>query len=480
MKKTRTASETHAVACLDERAAYSPIATILIVDDEPLIRETLTEYLTQEGFAVTACGDGEEALHLAAECRFQVALCDVQLPGIDGIELLERLLKISPETFVLLITAYATVENAVEAFQRGAQDYLMKPILLEEVLNKVRRLLAYQSLHQENQWLRRELHREQPTEPIIGRSPAMQRVFEMVRKVAPTRSTVLLVGESGTGKELIARAIHDQSIPQSGNGVKADQTARFLAVNCAAIPQDLLENQLFGHRRGAFTGADRDQAGVFLHAGNGTVFLDEIGELPPALQAKLLRAIEQKEVLPVGANEPVRIEARILAASNKELPKEVEAGRFREDLYYRLNVVCIPIPPLRDRREDIPDLVEFLLAKHAHALGKRVNGVTHEAMQLLLSARWKGNVRELENALQRAVILGEGPLVTYADLPPDLVPSEGVTGLVDDLGEAVKQFERLHIERILRQTPDKKEAARRLGMGLSSLYRRIAELGIQA
>jgi transcriptional regulator with PAS, ATPase and Fis domain len=306
----------------------------------------------------------------------------------------------------------------------------------------------------------------------------MQRVFEMVRKVAPTRSTVLLVGESGTGKELIARAIHDQAIHSGGNGMA--NPARFLAVNCAAIPQDLLENQLFGHRRGAFTGADRDQAGVFLHAGNGTVFLDEIGELPPALQAKLLRAIEQKEVLPVGANEPVRFEGRVLAASNKELPKEVEAGRFREDLYYRLNVVCIPIPPLRDRREDIPDLVEFLLAKHARALGKRVNGVTHEAMQLLLTARWKGNVRELENALQRAVILGEGPLVASADLPPDLVPAEGVTGLADDLSEAVKQFERQHIERILRQTPDKKEAARRLGMGLSSLYRRIAELGIQA
>jgi DNA-binding NtrC family response regulator len=478
MKKTRAGAIAERSVCLNEPA--SEPATILIVDDEPIIRDTLTEYLTQEGFAVAACGNGEEALHLAAERRFQVALCDVQLPGIDGIELLERLLKISPETFVLLITAYATVENAVEAFQRGAQDYLMKPILLEEVLNKVRRLLAYQSLNQENQWLRRELHREQPTEPIIGRSPAMQRVFEMVRKVAPTRSTVLLVGESGTGKELIARAIHDQAVHQSSNGTANAQAARFLAVNCAAIPQDLLENQLFGHRRGAFTGADRDQAGVFLHAGNGTVFLDEIGELPPALQAKLLRAIEQKEVLAVGANEPVRFEGRVLAASNKELPKEVEAGRFREDLYYRLNVVCIPIPPLRDRREDIPDLVEFLLAKHARALGKRVNGVTHDAMQLLLTARWKGNVRELENALQRAVILGEGTLVTAADLPPDLVPAEGVTGLVDDLTEAVKQFEKLHIERILRQTPDKKDAARRLGMGLSSLYRRIAELGIQA
>jgi DNA-binding NtrC family response regulator len=450
--------------------ASPPAGRLLVVDDEPLIRETLTEYLTQEGFEVSACADGEEALALAAERPFDVALCDVQLPGIDGLELLERLAKISPQTFVLLITAYATVESAVRAFQSGAQDYLMKPILLDEVLGKVRRLLAYRDLYQENQWLRRELHRQHDGEQIVGRSPAMRRVFEMVRKVAPTRSTVLLVGESGTGKELVARAIHVQG---------AGERARFLPVNCAALPPELLENQLFGHRKGSFTGADRDQAGVFVHAGAGTVFLDEIGELPPATQAKLLRAIEQKEVLPVGANEPVVVEARVLAATNKDLPREVEKGRFREDLYYRLNVVSITVPPLRERREDIPDLVDFLLAKHARALGKRIGGLSHQAMQLLLACPWKGNVRELDNALQRAVILGEGPLITPADLPPDLAPVEGDPALVDDLGEAVKRFERQHIERVLRQTPDKKAAAQRLGMGLSSLYRKIELLRIQ-
>jgi transcriptional regulator with PAS, ATPase and Fis domain len=296
----------------------------------------------------------------------------------------------------------------------------------------------------------------------------------MVRKVAPTRSTVLIVGESGTGKELVARAIHGGGVEPTDSG----EAPRFIAVNCAAIPHDLLENQLFGHRKGSFTGADRDQAGVFVHARNGTVFLDEIGEMPLATQAKLLRAIELKEILPVGANEPIRVEARVLAATNKDLLKEVEAGRFRDDLYYRLNVVCIHIPPLRERREDIPDLVEFLLARHARTLGKRINGVTHEAMQLLLACRWRGNIRELDNALQRAVILGEGPLITPSDLPPDLAPVEGDPALVDDLGEATKRFEKQHIERILRQSPDKKEAARRLGMGLSSLYRRIAELGI--
>jgi DNA-binding NtrC family response regulator len=452
-------------------------AAILVVDDELLIRETLVEFLSQEGFSVVACSSGEEALELAEGRRFDIVLCDVHLPGLNGLELLDRLQRISPETFVLLITAYATVESAVEAFQRGAHDYLMKPILLDEVLSKIRRLLAHRALYLENQWLRRELNRNRylESEQIIGKSSSMVQVLEMVRKVAPTPSTVLIVGESGTGKELVARAIHAGSVESDGSG----EERRFIAVNCAAIPHDLLENQLFGHRKGAFTGADRDQAGVFVHAGNGTVFLDEVGEMPLATQAKLLRAIEQKEVLPIGANEPIRVEARVLAATNKDLFKEVEAGRFREDLYYRLNVVRIAIPPLRERREDIPDLVEFLLARHARALGKRISGVTHEAMQLLLACRWRGNVRELDNALQRAVILGEGPLITPADLPPDLAPVEGDPALVDDLGEAVKRFEKQHIERILRQTPDKKEAARRLGMGLSSLYRRIAELGIQ-
>jgi DNA-binding NtrC family response regulator len=444
-------------------------AKLLIVDDEPIIRESLGEFLTQEGFAVTVAGAAEDALALAQQSHFDLVLCDIQLPGIDGLELLDRLLKISPDTFVMLITAYGTVESAVAAFQRGAHDYLMKPILLDEVLVKIRRLLQYRDLALDNQWLRRELNRDTDADNIIGDSLAMKRIFEVVRKVAPTRSIVLLAGESGTGKELLARAIHRQGPHPEG---------RFLPVNCAAIPHDLLENQLFGHRKGAFTGADRDQPGVFVHAGNGTVFLDEIAELSLATQAKLLRAIEMKEILPVGAHEQIAVEARVITATNKQLAKEVEAGRFREDLFYRLNVVCITLPPLRERREDIPDLIEFLLAKHARALGKPVRGVSHEAMQLLMACPWKGNVRELENALQRAVILGEGPLLTPADLPPDLAPQTDDPHLVDDLGEAVRRFEKQHIERVLRRIPDKKEAARLLGVGLSSLYRRIAELGI--
>lgn len=475
---TETKPRRHPERIVRERER--PNSRILVVDDEELIRETLAEYLTQEGYKVTACASGEQALGEAERQPFAIALCDVQLPGIDGLELLERLQQLSPGTSVVLITAFATVENAVEAFQRGAHDYLMKPIILDEVLEKIRRLEAVRELAQENQWLRRELNRALPPAQIVGNSPALAPVFELIRKVAMTKSTVLITGESGTGKELVARAIHDQSSALGRSDREDVRSSRFVAINCAAIPYELLENQLFGHRKGSFTGADRDQSGIFVHAGSGSVFLDEIGEMPLATQAKLLRAIEQKEVLPVGANEPVRVEARVVAATNKDLLREVEAGRFREDLYYRLNVVSIPLPPLRDRREDIPALVEHLLARHAATLGKKIRGVTHEAMQILLACRWRGNVRELDNALQRAVILGEGPMITPADLPPDLAPIMSDPALVDNLTEAVRRFETQHIERILRQTPDKKEAAQRLGIGLSSLYRRIGELNIQS
>jgi DNA-binding NtrC family response regulator len=444
-------------------------ADILVVDDEPLIRHTLAEYLETEGFRVATSPDAEKALALVAEQHFDAILCDVQLPGIDGIEFLERVGKLDSQAQVLLITAYGTIENAIEAFHRGAQDYLLKPLVLDEVSEKIRRLLDLRDLRLENQWLRRELNRDYDVEHMVGRSPALDEIRAVIAKVAPTRSTVLIEGESGTGKELVARAIHQQSAGSSG---------RFLAVNCAAIPNDLLENQLFGHRKGAFTGADREQSGMLIHAGRGTVFLDEIGDLAPATQGKVLRAIEQKEVLPVGANEPVLFEARLLAATNRDLKAHVDAGRFREDLYYRLNVVKIRIPPLRERREDIPELVDFLLAKQGRLLRRHVAGVTHDTLRILMACPWKGNVRELENVLQRAIILGQDPLITPADLPPDLSPIPHDPALVDELGEAVRRFERQHIERILRQVPDKKEAARRLGMGLSSLYRKIGELGI--
>ncbi len=280
---------------------------------------------------------------------------------------------------------------------------------------------------------------------------------------------MLITGESGTGKELVAHALH-------AAGPCPDSP--FLAINCAAIPADLLENQLFGHVRGSFTGADRDHAGLFVAAGNGTVFLDEIGELPLATQAKLLRAIENKEVLPVGATRSVAVSARVVAATNKDLQVEVAASRFRADLFYRLNVVSIPLPPLRDRREDIPELVAVLLARHAQRLGKAVDGVDNPTMRGLMAAPWRGNVRELDNALERAVILSDGTILTPDDFPPGLILDPGSSSARDDLRTALRLYERQYIQRVLDDcSDDKREAARRLGLGLSSLYRKLEELG---
>jgi DNA-binding NtrC family response regulator len=447
---------------------------VLIVDDEEVIAGTLKEFLQGEGHDVATAMTMPDALRLIESFEPDVVLCDIQLPGADGLTLLHRSLQIRPETLFIMITAYATVENAVAAFQRGAHDYLMKPVMFEELLAKIDRLMRYRRLLLENQALRRQFHAHEDLETLVGQSPAIQAVKTMIRKVGPTRSTVLVTGESGTGKELVARALH--TFGPEPEGV-------FLAVNCAAIPHDLLENQLFGHVRGAFTGADRDHAGLFVAAGRGTVFLDEIGELGKSTQAKLLRAIENKEVLPVGATRPLSFQARLVTATNKDLLAEVAAGRFREDLYYRLNVVSIHLTPLRERREDIPQLVSILLAKHAARLGKHVHGLDNASVRGLMAAPWRGNVRELDNALERAVILSDGAVLTPDDFPPGLMVVEADAeseSARDNLRAAVREYERHHIQRVLKDCgEDKREASRRLGMGLSSLYRKLEELGIR-
>ncbi len=444
---------------------------VLIVDDEEVLAATLQEFLESQGYEVAVASDAREALALTERFEPEIALCDVQLPGLDGLELLDRLLRVRPETLVMMITAYATVESAVAAFRRGAHDYLMKPVIFADLLAKIGRLTAYRRLLSENQALRRQIHDQGAPESLVGQSPLMRQVKTLIRKVGPTRSNVLITGESGTGKELVARALHAQ-------GPEPDSA--FLAINVAAIPHDLLENQLFGHVRGAFTGADRDHAGLFVAAGRGTVFLDEIGELSNAMQAKLLRAIETKEVLPVGGTHPIAVNARVIAATNKDLTAEAGAARFRDDLYYRLAVVSIHLPPLRDRCEDIPELIDVLLARLARRLGKRVDGVDNATVRALMTAPWKGNVRELDNALERAVILADGPILTPDDFPPGLIqiPDRDPTGETsDDLRAAVRNYERHHIRRVLEQSgDDKREAARRLGLGLSSLYRKLEEL----
>lgn len=444
-----------------------PIRSVLIVEDEEVIRTTLREFLSGEGFDVSEAGTVSEALVKMRQQDFLVAICDVQLPDGDGIQLSKRLQQLNADLFVLIITAYATVESAVEAFQAGAYDYLVKPVLFDDLLHKLKRLFRYRDMHLENQALRRELSRRDTFDELIGSSPALADVQESIRKIALTSSNVLLEGESGTGKELFARTIHKAGLRRN---------EKFLAVHCATQPVELLEAQLFGSRKGS--GNDVEQPGMLLHAGEGTVFLDEVAQLPLATQGKLLRAIEFQEVLPLGGAEPVRVKSRIIAATTRDLLREVAEGRFQEDLFYRLNGVKIRIPPLRERVEDIPELVEYFLAKHTKTLGKRVISVSSETMRLLMSARWKGNVRQLDNAIERAVIMCEGPTIEPQDLPPDLLGVGPLIPDTDDLRSALRHYEKLHILRVLRQWPDKREAAKRLRLGLSSLYRKIEELGL--
>ena len=449
------------------------LGSILVVDDETVARQSIVEVLREEGYQVYEAADGNAALTLLQEVEVDVILCDLRMPGADGLTVLKTVRDAYPQTLVMLMTAYSSVETVVDALRLGAQDYLLKPLLIDDVLNKIRRLLEYKRESWELQLLRREISRHFDFESLVGRSLAMQKVFELTQKVAPTNATVLITGESGVGKEVVARLIHNHSLQK--NYV-------FLPVNCSAIPETLLESQLFGHTKGAFTGAVGAQEGLFQRARNGTIFLDEIGEMPLMLQPKLLRVIEEKEVLPIGATTPVKIDVRILAATNRDLEKEIEVGRFREDLYYRLNVIELHLPPLRDRREDIPLLVEHLVQRHNRELKKAYKGVENATMKLLMSLPWKGNVRELDNVLERAMILGNGEWIIVADLArwgvPEGVPSVSVG---DNLKEAVQAYEKSHIENVLKKTGgDKKSAAESLGLSLSSLYRKLDELKIHS
>jgi len=446
--------------------------TILVADDEALARQGIVELLQEEGYLVYQAADGTAALQMLDEVEVDVVLTDLRMPGADGVAVLRKVRDVCPQTMVMLMTAYASVETVVDALRLGAQDYLIKPILLDDVLHKVRRLLDHKQQAWELQMLRREITRHLDFESLVGRSAAMKELYELIQKVAPTNATVLITGESGVGKEVVARLLHSLS---------AQSDRVFLPVNCSAIPETLLESQLFGYTKGAFTGAAANQEGLFQRARGGTMFLDEIGEMPITLQPKLLRALEAKEVLPVGATTPIKTDVRLLAATNRELKKEVEAGRFREDLYYRLNVIELPIPPLRDRREDIPLLVEYLVRRHNQDLKRSYKGVDNATMKVLMSLPWKGNVRELDNLLERAMILGNGDWITLSDLPRREGQEHApVLPLTDNLKDAVQAYERSHIENVLKKMEsDKKSAAEALGMSLSSLYRKLDELQIQ-
>ena len=447
------------------------IGTILVAEDEALPRKNICRVLREEGYQVHEAMDGQQALQEIDKVDFDVVLTDIKMPGADGLAVLKHIREVSPQTFALIMTAFASVDTAVQALHLGAQDYILKPIVFDDMLRKLHNLLEYKDRAWEIQMLRQEVSRYYDPTELIGRSAAIQELLTLVEKVGPSASTVLITGESGVGKEVVARAIHLRS-------PRADKI--FLPVNCGAITETLLESQLFGYIKGAFTGAVSTQEGIFQRTRGGTIFLDEIGDLPFSLQVKLLRVIEEKEVLPVGGTQPVQVDVRIIAATNRDLKTDVEQGRFREDLYYRLNVIDLYVRPLRERREDIPLLVEHLIRRQNVEMKKTYKGVDSAAMKILMSLPWKGNVRELNNVLERAMILGNGEWITPADLPYGVVPEkEPPKPLGRRLKDAVRAYEKLHIENVLEETKgDRTRAAEILGLSRSSLYRKMELLGI--
>ena len=443
--------------------------SILIAEDEEGVRDSLIQVLREEGYDVVATADGTAAIAALAARAFDVVLSDLRMPGADGLAVLRHARSTAPQTAVLLMTAHATVDSAVEGLRGGARDYLLKPVIFDELLHKIAALVDHRQVTWERQFLRHQVDRHWDFDHLVGQSSAMREVMTLIKRVAPLPSTVLITGESGVGKEVVARAIHHFSDRRE---------VIFLPVSCGDVAEPLLESQLFGRPPGSFSDADCSQEGLFQRARGGTVFLDEIGALPLGLQARLLRAIEGKEILPVGAAEPIRIDVRIIAASNRELRHEVEAGRFRDDLYYRLNVFSIEIPPLRERREDIPQLADHFIRLHNRELKTQFKGADEELLALLMSLPWKGNVRELDNVIEHAMILGTGDWITVRDLPralrsaPELLLASG-----DSLRAAVRAYERAHIQAVLAKSDnDKRAAAERLGISLSSLYRKIEEL----
>lgn len=447
--------------------------TILIVDDEEIIRESLSFVLKKEGYSVLDAPNGRVALEIVKKEAIDLVLTDLEMPEMKGIELLEHVTQVSPETLVVIITAYGSIDTAIAALRKGAVDYVLKPVEFDELLVKIQRLLAQRRLTLENKLLRSELHRQYDFSNIVGKGSAMQKVFQTIKKVAATDGTVLITGKSGTGKELVARAIHYNSNRSS---------RQFIAVNCGAIVENLFESELFGHKRGSFTGATTDKEGYFKAAHGGTIFLDEVSEIPMHLQVKLLRAIELKEITPVGTSTPTTVDVRIIASTNRNLIKEVEAGKYREDLYYRLNVVEINLPPLAERPEDIPLLVQHFVSKYAQEMSKNVKGVANDVMKRLLAHSWKGEVRELENIIERAVIFADEELITGQELPSLFEQSQGSSYSFDasrTLKEAVDDFERQYISHVLRLNQfNKDQTAKTLSISLSSLYRKIEELSI--
>ncbi len=452
---------------------------ILVADDELSMREFLEILLQKEGYAVETVKNGEEAIERIKNSEYDLIVCDVMMPKGNGMEVLKSSKKVNPLTPVIMITAFASTESAVEAMKMGAYDYITKPFQVDEIKLIVSKALEKVYLVRDNIRLQKEVEHKYMFDNIVGASPPMKEMFDLIRKIAPTRSNVLLLGESGTGKELVAKAVHY-------NSPRRDKP--FVTVNCGAIPSELLESELFGHKKGSFTGAYNDKRGLFEVAHKGTIFLDEIGDTPLSIQVKLLRAIQEKAFKPIGGVEDVNVDARVIAASNRDMEKAIRTGEFREDLYYRLNVIMLRMPPLRDRQEDIPMLVRHFIKRFAAEIGKKVIDISPEAERLLVEYKWPGNVRELENAIERAVSLTTAETIAAENLPERIktgggfcgdfagleFPEEGV-----DLDLLLAGMEREYIEEALRRSRNvKNKAAKLLGLSFRSLRYRMEKLGI--
>ena len=444
---------------------------VLVVDDDAEMRSLLCDVLQGRGHQCTGVGSGDDALQRLSEEDYAVVLTDLRMKGMLGTELLAEVKHRHPDIGVILMTAFGSVETAVEAIRHGASDYLTKPVKTEELVRVVERAIREAALRREVSRLRKEVHKEYSFHQILGKSKPMQGVFDLIRRVADSPTNVLITGESGTGKELVAKAIHYNSDRRD---------APFVPVNCAAIPEQLLESELFGHMRGSFTDAKMDKRGLFEEAQKGTLFLDEISELPLMLQAKLLRAIQEREIRRVGATKSIPVDVRIIAATNLNLSEEVKNKRFREDFYYRLNVIELRLPPLRERREDIPILVDAFLKKCADSRGKQVKGLSESALAMLADYAWPGNVRELENVIERAVTLSHGDMIGADDLPVQVQGSRGDRRILDEAAERtlpLHEVEKEYIVKILEKTGGNKyQAAHVLGIDRKTLYRKLAEI----
>jgi len=441
---------------------------VLVVDDEEIVRESLSGWLAKDGYTLDTAPDGPTALDKLRRERWSILLVDLKMPGMDGLQVLEIVKRLQPDVAVVIMTAYATVETAVEAMKMGAYDYLVKPFDPEELSLMMVKIVAQQQLVRENVLLRKVLKRDYHFRDMISKSPAMQRVFDLARSAARSQSTVLILGESGTGKELLARATHAESPRHSGP---------FVAVSCAALTETLLESELFGHEKGSFTGAVNRRKGKFESAHGGTLFLDEIGDISPKLQLDLLRVLEERKFCRVGGSEPVEVDVRIIAATNRDLRKASETGQFRDDLYYRLNVIPITLPPLRERLEDVPLLVEHFLEHLNLEMSHRIEEVSAGALSALMRYHWPGNVRELRNVLERGMVVAKGSLIMAEDLGLDAgAPRQAPV----DVTLSLDEVEHRHIAAVLHHGGGNvTQAARTLGIDRVTLYNKIKKYGLR-